>query len=91
MSMTIDDADLIRSFKSGHHEVFEAIVAEHQAELIRHARRRTNDAGTAEDLVQEAFIRAYRAFDRIDDDKTERFSWDTTMSLVEPSIEQQLG
>jgi RNA polymerase sigma-70 factor (ECF subfamily) len=118
MSMTIDDADLIRSFKSGHHEVFEAIVAEHQAELIRHARRRTNDAGTAEDLVQEAFIRAYRAFDRIDDDsrvrpwlhqilanvcvddayrrrrdddKTERFSCDTTASLVEPSIEQQLG
>jgi RNA polymerase sigma-70 factor (ECF subfamily) len=118
MSMTIDDADLIRSFKSGHHEVFEAIVAEHQAELIRHARRRTNDTGTAEDLVQEAFIRAYRAFDRInddsrvrpwlhqilanvcvddahrrrrDDDKTERLSCDTTMSLVEPSIEQQLG
>jgi len=118
MSMTIDDADLIRSFKSGHHEVFEAIVAEHQAELIRHARRRTNDAGTAEDLVQEAFIRAYRAFNRLDDDsrvrpwlhqilanvcvddahrrrrdddKTERLSWDTTTSLVAPSIEQQLG
>ena len=72
MSMTIDDADLIRSFKSGHHEVFEAIVAEHQAELIRHARRRTNDTGTAEDLVQEAFIRAYRAFDRIDDDSRVR-------------------
>ena len=126
--MTIDDADLIRSFKLGHHEVFEAIVAEHQAELIRHARRRTHDAGTAEDLVQEAFIRAYRAFDQInddsrawpwlhqilanvgvddasrlrrarvrrarvrrDDDKTERFSCDTTMSLVEPSIEQQFG
>jgi DNA-directed RNA polymerase specialized sigma24 family protein len=52
MSMTIDDADLIRSFKSGHHEVFEAIVAEHQAELIRHARRRTHGTGTAEDLVQ---------------------------------------
>ena len=72
MSMTIDDADLIRSFKSGHHEVFEAIVAEHQAELIRHARRRTNDTGTAEDLVQEAFIRAYRAFDRINDDSRVR-------------------
>ena len=118
MSMTIDDADLIKSFKSGHHEVFEAIVAEHQAELIRHARRRTHDTSTAEDLVQEAFIRAYRAFDRINDDsrvrpwlhqilanvcvddahrrrrddnKIERFSCDATMSLVEPSIEQQLG
>jgi DNA-directed RNA polymerase specialized sigma24 family protein len=32
--------------------VFEAIVAEHQAELIRRARRRTNDTGTGENLVQ---------------------------------------
>ena len=32
-----------------------------------------------------------RACLRRDDDKTERFSCDTTMSLVEPSIQQQLG
>ena len=50
MSMTIDDADLIRSFKSGHHEVLEAIVAEHQAELIRHARRRRCDGDKTERL-----------------------------------------
>jgi RNA polymerase sigma factor (sigma-70 family) len=31
-----------------------------------------DDAGTAEDLVQEAFIRAYRAFDRTDDDSRVR-------------------
>ena len=32
-----------------------------------------------------------RACLRRDDDKTERFSCNTTMSLVEPSIEQQFG
>ena len=51
MSMTIDDADLIRSFKSGHHEVLEAIVAEHQAELIRHARRRCRCDGDKTDRL----------------------------------------
>jgi len=35
--------------------------------------------------------RLRRARVRRDDDKTERFSCDTTMSLVEPSIEQQFG
>jgi hypothetical protein len=35
--------------------------------------------------------RVLRARVRRDDDKTERFSCDTTMSLVEPSIEQQFG
>jgi RNA polymerase sigma-70 factor (ECF subfamily) len=72
MSMTIDDADLIRSFKSGNHEAFDAIVSEYQGELLRHARRRAKDAGTAEDLVQEAFIRAFRAFGRLEDDSCVR-------------------
>ena len=72
MSMTIDDAEVIRSFKSGDHAAFESVVAEHQAELLRHARRRVHDAGTAEDLVQETFVRAYRAFDRLPDDSRVR-------------------
>ena len=72
MSMTIDDAEVIRSFKAGDHDAFESIVIEYQAELLRHARRRFNDAGTAEDLVQETFVRAYRAFDRLPDDSRVR-------------------
>ena len=72
MSMTIDDAEVIRSFKSGDHAAFDAVVAEHQGELLRHARRRFHDAGTAEDLVQETFVRAYRAFDRLPDDSRVR-------------------
>jgi RNA polymerase sigma factor (sigma-70 family) len=72
MSMTIDDAEVIRSFKAGHHEAFNAVVAEHQAELQRHARRRVHDASTAEDLVQETFVRAYRGFDRLPDDSRVR-------------------
>ena len=72
MSMTIDDAEVIRSFKAGDQRAFESIVAEYQAELLRHARRRVHDAGTAEDLVQETFVRAYRAFERLPDDSRVR-------------------
>ncbi len=38
----------------------------HGAELYRFARRSLGDAGAAEDVVQETFIRAWRARDRFD-------------------------
>ena len=38
--MTIDDAEVIRSFKAGDQAAFEPIVAEYRQELLRHARRR---------------------------------------------------
>ena len=47
MSMTIGDADLIRSFQSGDHDVFAEIVRQYEDELIRHARRRVHDTGAA--------------------------------------------
>jgi RNA polymerase sigma-70 factor, ECF subfamily len=72
MSMTIDDTEVIRAFKAGDHDAFESIVAEYQLELLRHAQRRVHDAGSAEDLVQETFVRAYRAFDRLSDDSRVR-------------------
>jgi len=68
MSMTISDADLIRSFQSGDHDVFAEIVSQYQDELVRHACRRVHDTAAAEDLVQDTFMRAYRAFDRLADD-----------------------
>ncbi len=68
MSMTLDDHDVIVAFRSGDDAVFDAVVAEHRAELLRHAARRAPDAATAEDLVQETFVRAYRAFAELPDD-----------------------
>ena len=67
MSMTLEDAAVIRAFKSGDRRRFDEVVIEYRAELVRHARRRVS-AASAEDLVQETFIRAYRAFDRLPDD-----------------------
>jgi len=47
----------------------------HGAELYRFARRSLGDAGTAEDVVQETFVRAWRARDRFDPDLGTLRSW----------------
>lgn len=43
-------------------DVFEAIVADHHAEIHRYIARVTARASDADDLSQETFLRAYRAF-----------------------------
>ncbi len=45
---------------------FEALVREHQRKAYAFAYRMAGNREDAEDITQEAFIRAYRAFDRYD-------------------------
>lgn len=47
----------------------------HGAELYRFARRALGDAGQAEDAVQEAFVRAWRASDRYDPVRASQRTW----------------
>jgi RNA polymerase sigma-70 factor (ECF subfamily) len=47
----------------------------HGAELYRFARRALGDDGQAEDAVQEAFVRAWRASDRYDPARASQRTW----------------
>jgi RNA polymerase sigma-70 factor (ECF subfamily) len=47
----------------------------HGAELYRFARRALGDSGQAEDAVQEAFVRAWRASDRYDPARASQRTW----------------
>jgi RNA polymerase sigma-70 factor (ECF subfamily) len=47
-------------------EPFETVVATHHAEIYRYLLRLTSRRGDADDLSQETFLRAYRAWDRLD-------------------------
>jgi RNA polymerase sigma factor (sigma-70 family) len=44
---------------------FEAVIASHHGEIFRYLRRMAWRAGEADDLSQETFLRAYRAWSRL--------------------------
>ncbi|WP_281498892.1 sigma-70 family RNA polymerase sigma factor [Mycolicibacterium sp. F2034L] len=53
-------------------DLFDVLVAPMRGELLRRARRLTNDGPDAEDLVQDAMFRAYRSFSTFDPDTNVR-------------------
>jgi RNA polymerase sigma-70 factor (ECF subfamily) len=60
------DADLIIQARQGDAGAWEAVVARHQEIAFRVAYLLLGDSADAEDVTQEAFIRAYGALDRFD-------------------------
>jgi RNA polymerase sigma-70 factor (ECF subfamily) len=63
--LRVDDIEIIKSFQDGNLGAFDEVVAEFREPLTRHAIRRLNDTSTAEDAVQETFVRAFKSFDRL--------------------------
>lgn len=55
------DARLVARVRAGDEAAFATIVAEHTPSLMAHARRMVGGHHDAEDIVQDAFVRAHRA------------------------------
>ncbi len=66
MGEGVEDAELIRRTIAGDRNAFEGLVRRYHSDLQRALRRITRSLEDAEDLTQEAFLRAYRALDRFD-------------------------
>lgn len=64
--MSHGEADLIHRAQAGDTEAFGRLVKQHSAMLFQVAFRLTGNEASAEDAVQEAFIKAYRKLDRFD-------------------------
>lgn len=62
-----DDATLARRARRGDLEAFELLVTRHQRLLTAHALRRVRHVEDADDLVQEAFIRAWERLGSLSD------------------------
>ena len=61
-----DSLDVLQRFVHGDREAFESLFREHQGEVYRWALRIVRDHSTAEDVVVEAFWRAFRGRARFD-------------------------
>ena len=68
------DAELVRRSLSGDPEAFGELVGAYQKVLYNVALRMVNDREDAEDLVQTAFLKAYRALHTYDP-RHKFFSW----------------
>jgi RNA polymerase sigma-70 factor (ECF subfamily) len=68
------DRDLVDAAKSGDAEAFGAFVRRHQRRVFRLALHLLQNSAEAEDVAQEAFVRAYGALDRFDG-RSEPFTW----------------
>ncbi|MBI5960647.1 MAG: RNA polymerase sigma factor [Chloroflexi bacterium] len=60
------EADLVYRARQGDQAAWSALVQQHQEALFRLAYLMVGDADEAQDIAQEAFIRAYRLWDRFD-------------------------
>lgn len=63
------ESELIDRARQGNAEAWETLVREHQQAVYRLAYLILGDAHEAEDVAQEAFIRAFRALDRFDSER----------------------
>jgi len=59
-----DDGEIVRRVLAGDTEAFGVLVARHRPVLLRFALRMLDDQADAEDVVQEALVRGYRALDQ---------------------------
>jgi RNA polymerase sigma-70 factor (ECF subfamily) len=68
------DRDLVEAAKGGDSESFGVFVRRHQRRVYRLAVHLLRNTAEAEDVAQEAFVRAYGALDRFDG-RSEPFTW----------------
>ena len=65
-----DDRELLERFVQGDPAAFESLFRSHQAEVFRWVVRVVRDPGAAEDVLVDAFLRAYRGRARFDSSRS---------------------
>jgi RNA polymerase sigma-70 factor, ECF subfamily len=65
-----DDRDAVAACQAGEREAFDRLVEKYQRDVYRLCYRYVNNHQDANDMAQEAFLKAYRALDRFRGDST---------------------
>ena len=63
-----EDRGLVEDALGGDQRAYERLVAKYQVPLTRHVGRMVRDSQQADDLVQEAFVKAFRSLERYSPD-----------------------
>lgn len=74
-NMGTDEAELIAHILGGDREQYRVLVDRHKDSLYRHCFYIMHDEDAAEDMAQEAFIRAFRYLSRYDTKKASFKTW----------------
>ncbi len=72
--MTDSERTLLEQARAGDRTAFGNLVRLHQARVHRLALHLTGNSGEADDVMQETFVRAWKAIDRFDG-RAELFTW----------------
>jgi RNA polymerase sigma-70 factor, ECF subfamily len=70
----MDDATAVARARAGDSDAFRLLVERHSRALFKLGYRMTGNEQDAEDVVQEAFLKAYRSLDRFED-RSQVGSW----------------
>jgi len=60
----VQDSELVSRVVEGDYDAFELLVEKHQGRIYRHLRKMVKDNSTAEDLLQETFLSAYKGLNK---------------------------
>lgn len=72
--LSLSDHELVTLTKGGDSRAFGQLVVRHQRRIFRLAFHLLRSVSEAEDVMQEAFVRAYQAIDRFDG-RSEPYTW----------------
>ena len=74
LTLRMDDATAVAQARAGDSEAFRLLVERHSRALFKLAYRMTGNEHDAEDVVQDAFLKAYRNLDRFEE-RSQVSSW----------------
>jgi RNA polymerase sigma-70 factor (ECF subfamily) len=84
------DSAIIARVLAGDHEAFGILVERHHGRCLQYARHVLQDADEAQDVTQEAFVRAYRALDKCEHpDRFEAWLFRILVNRVRTAIEKR--
>src|SRR6187401_3797572 len=81
-SVVFDEASLVDRARGGDDSAFEALVGQYQRKIYRLARNITQNDEDAEDVLQDAFLKAYTNLDKFHGD-SKFYTWIVRIAVNE--------